>query len=230
MNNEFLKRIERYLNHEMNAREVEAFESDLQCDPDLARDYNIHMDMLRAIKDKEVIELRKKLGDIIGNTDIPGLEESRGRYFMKWFWLAATITLLFSIASVSSEFFFDNPDPLFYVERLLDNNWQEREAYQLPTVYAGLLHDRKHEEDFRITYPADSAIISIYRYVVFKWINTWGSSIYIEIFDRKGNLQYSSPHPAHSPDVIKVDFPRGVYLYRFKTKNEILCHGVFFVH
>ncbi len=229
MKNDFFSRIELYINHQMETDEVAAFESELQCNPELAGAYNLHMEMLRSLKDKDEIELRKKLKSIIGRTDQLGLEESGLSYYLKWFWMAAGIIILLSISSVVSVYFFNNENPVFYLERWLDNNWQKRDIYQLPLICNELLKENKHKEDFVMTFPEDSTVFFKDNYIAFRWINTLGSSIFLEIFDRFGNLKYASKNPAHSPEILQLDLVRGVYIYRFKTKNEILCYRMFYI-
>ena len=59
-----VQEIDQYLNHELNEDELHSFETELTNNLDLAAELNLHMEVDAAILEKDIFNLRDKLGDV----------------------------------------------------------------------------------------------------------------------------------------------------------------------
>lgn len=91
------ERIEKYIKGVLTGEELEAFESQLRTDPDLASDVALQKDIVRALGEKDVIEFRKKLQAV--NDDISRTESAPARVFNLKFILARAAAILLLIAA-----------------------------------------------------------------------------------------------------------------------------------
>lgn len=89
--------IDEKLSGELSAEELEDFDLDLQNDPDLNAEFELHKEIDEAIQESEVIELRKKLDlvhDLTQNKKQPGLLRTILRHKLSRIAAASFVVLL----------------------------------------------------------------------------------------------------------------------------------------
>jgi tetratricopeptide (TPR) repeat protein len=95
--------LENKLSGELSVDELEAFDMDLENDPDLMAEFELHQEIDEAIQESEVIELRKKLDlihDLTQNKKQPGLLRTILRHKLSRI-AAASFVVLLVITSLS---------------------------------------------------------------------------------------------------------------------------------
>jgi hypothetical protein len=100
---DLLELIDEKLSGELMGEELEDFEKDLQDDPDLMAEFELHAEIDEAIQESEVIELRKKLDlvhDLTQNKKQPGLLRTILRHKLSRI-AAASFVVLLIITSLS---------------------------------------------------------------------------------------------------------------------------------
>ncbi|MEM9920391.1 MAG: hypothetical protein AAF990_20000 [Bacteroidota bacterium] len=87
------KRVERYLEEELDSEERRQFEKDIQSDEALARELVLHQDMEELLADSPENELRKSLQQLSGQVEVEPAQASSGsvRYL---YWLLLPLLLL----------------------------------------------------------------------------------------------------------------------------------------
>ncbi|MEN8225848.1 MAG: hypothetical protein ABFS05_10885 [Bacteroidota bacterium] len=102
--------IDEKLSGELSNEELEAFDMDLENDPELMAEFELHKEVDEAIQESEVIELRKKLDlvhDLTQNKKQPGLLRTILRHKLSRI-AAASFVVLLLITSLS--LYFLRPD------------------------------------------------------------------------------------------------------------------------
>lgn len=102
--------IDEKLSGELSGDELEAFDVELQDDPELLKEFELHKEVDEAIQESEVIELRKKLDlvhDLTQNKKQPGLLRTILRHKLSRI-AAASFVVLLIITSIS--LYFLRPD------------------------------------------------------------------------------------------------------------------------
>lgn len=94
--------ISRYLEGELDPREASRFEESMEKDPDLRKEYDLYLEVNEAIKDTEVLDLRRQLDEIHEELS-PQLEKLELRPSKKFirFTLAATVAMILSLGTYS---------------------------------------------------------------------------------------------------------------------------------
>ncbi len=225
----YLKRIERYLNGEMEFEERSAFEAELQKNNDLKKAYDEHLEIYDALHDREAIDLRLQLKDI-HKEHVSG---KKGRIFplgsRNLLWLAAAVIISLGVASMVIYYALQGSTNRNFNlsanrEQLLDN-----EIYKLPHIYDELLKYRFRSEELDLKIPEDSSIYMRRQDIIFKWEFHSAYPVYLDIIEKNGDLVYESVKPVTSPHTVYKNLPRGVYIYRFHSDDVALTYGIFYV-
>jgi len=96
--NDFYGQIFKYLEGKLNKQEKEQFEKELEKNSVLKREYHLQKDIMRAVSEEEVMNLREKLQDITSKGDEKNVLTIRTG-LRKVMALAAGILLLVGVAS-----------------------------------------------------------------------------------------------------------------------------------
>lgn len=70
---EYLNIIDKYLNKELTEMELHEFELEMELNSDLAKEFNLHLDIQLAVQEQDIVSLREKMNRICNNqiiTDI----------------------------------------------------------------------------------------------------------------------------------------------------------------
>jgi len=149
------KKIVRYLDGEMGDAELKLFEEEIKTDSDLAEQVFLHMEVDKTLKDRDIIELRKKIKNIYQsfihsekNEDDKDQElRSFRNIFNKKYLVAASIIVLMVISSLILFPLRFNNDKLFnrfYDPYLIDLNFRSV-ASDYNAYEAGIRHYKKGE-------------------------------------------------------------------------------------
>lgn len=113
---DYIEEIERFLADEMSVREQYEFEEELRKNPELRKEYVLRKDINDAIKEKEVINLRGRVTDIIAS------ESSQSKKTNRLF-LYSSVAAVFVLLIVVGNIFF-NPFQKTGKKELLQTYYQ----------------------------------------------------------------------------------------------------------
>jgi len=91
--------IERYIDGDLNAEETKTVEQLIASDPDFKNEYNLRLNVNKAIGEKDIMELRYKLSMIHRQETSHSIGIIRHLFEKKWHLVAASITILAIIGS-----------------------------------------------------------------------------------------------------------------------------------
>ena len=133
--------IEKYLAEEMQGEELKEFEIQLQSDPELKEELNLHRQVAETLKGEKIHQLRNVLNDVEKNWEAPTKKDSTKIVkfnFRKVLTIAAAVTLLiigyqwFTNINLSSEELYAanfETYPMLLNQRSVDENTANLESY-----------------------------------------------------------------------------------------------------
>jgi hypothetical protein len=228
MKTKFLKTIERYFNGQMDRKEEEQFESELESNPLMKKEYDEYKAVYEAIGDQETLQLRKQLKEISRS-----FEKGEGRFGISrprndWMWLAALLIISLSIVSIVYSIV-NSPVTSQYLAirdsvRNISNG-----TFRLDPVYDDMMRYRLRSSEFIMECPRDSLVIEKRSDVLFRWTTSIKGPFILEIMNRHGTLVFSSAVPIISPYTFSKNIPIGVYIVRIRTATQAVCYRLLYV-
>jgi hypothetical protein len=225
----YLRKIERFLNGEMDETEKAKFETELLENPELAEEYREHLEIYKAISDKEVIELRQQLKNIhsILHGKLWG-----GRILPRWYhWslMAAAILFLTGLMFVLMMIIKPVMSEKQFATMISQDSTLAGDAFQLLPVYRNLLVIKVRSEDFDLITPRDSSVFAKGEAVTFRWKTSFYQPVMIEVINSRGMIVSVAGIPPEDHYVLKEELNRGIYIFRLQSETRTLYYGVFFI-
>jgi hypothetical protein len=224
MNTKFLKQFEKYFNGEMEPEEKASFEESLQKDPELNAAYAEYLSIYDAIGDKDLLELRIKLKEILNEN---ARKKDAPDFFMQgynWLWMAALITIMISFTVIIS---------LIITRSDKDDQFASEISVPGSNGYNTLDKELKRFEqrnvDFKLELPKDPISFNRKDPLLFKWTVNSTNPLILDLIDMEGQVIFSSGRAIESPYLVIKKLPNGMLVYRFRTETESYYMGFLYL-
>jgi hypothetical protein len=224
MKTKYLKQFEKYHNGEMEPSEKASFEESLTKDPELNASYVEYLSIYEAIGDKDLLDLRIKLKEILEEN---ARKKDSPDFFMhgyNWLWMAALITIIVSFTVIISLMITSG-----------DKGGQFASGISVPESngYSALDKELKRFEqrnvDFKLELPKDPIAHNRKDPLLFKWTVNSTNPLILDLIDLEGQVIFSSGKAIESPYLVIKKLPDGMIVYRFRTETESYFLGFLYL-
>jgi hypothetical protein len=211
----YLQLFEKYSNGEMSPSEEAAFTQQLQEDPAMQHDFKEYQQIIEALDDPEMLNLRLKLRKIREEESV-----KRNRYpFLNsgnnWVWLAALLTIIagftITITLLVTNYSDRRHDPLTYVDYF---EQKARESLNEELMKYGTRKGGMH-----LVTPSDSAYFFVEGPVLFEWTVDSTYNMLMDVLDYRGKVVFKSYRPIQSPFLFTRELKTGMYIFRFRDNT-----------
>lgn len=224
MKTKHLKLIEKYYNGEMSPEEKETFELNRKNDPSLDQAFIEYGQILEALKDMEVIELRKKLNELRAEGKSPGNIISFLRGDNNWIWLAALLILIVAMTVLLSYVTREMPKPeIHYLTEVMipDSGATDKLSLELRKFST-------RNNGMKLEVLTRGQGFFWRENINFYWTVDSTYNLLLDVLNQEGNIVFVSHQPLESPYVFKRRLRDGSYIFRFRDDKETF--GLLLIH
>lgn len=215
MKTNYLHLFEKYSNGEMSPDEEAVFKQQLEQDPTMESAFREYQQILEALDDPEMLNLRLKLRKLKEDESV-----KRNRYpFLNsgnnWVWLAALLTIVagftIAITLLVTNYSDRRHDPITYVDYFAQ---KARESLNAELMKYGTRKDGMH-----LVTPSDSSYFFVDGPVLFEWTVDSTYNMLMDVLDYRGKVVFRSYRPIQSPFLFTKELKTGMYIFRFRDNT-----------
>ncbi len=220
----YLDYLEKYFNGEMSPEEIEEFELRIREEPELEKAFHEYQQILDALSDKSIIELRSKLKKI--REEEPG----SGTFYrflegnQNLVWLAALLLIVLSFTTVIVLLIKSYDQDLEYVAE-----YRQDDVQALINLNNELMKYKMRSHGQVILSPNDTNSIFVEGDINFEWAVDSTYNLLLDVIRKDGRVVFVSPRPLESPYVFRMDLDEGIYVFRFRDDKETFSLTVMYV-